>query len=370
MNIEELGKPARELREVLRRLLPLHREEWGDDESFASRLAWQRALAGEGWAAPAWPTAHGGRGLEAFDRVQCDREIAEVGALPLAGVLGLQNVGPALMMFGNEEQQRSLPRILNGDEIWVQGFSEPGAGSDLAGLRTRADLRGDTFVINGQKVWTTDGMEATHMLLLARTDPDAPKHKGISAIVVELDSPGIERRPLRQITGDYGFAEFFFTDVEVPRSRLLGPLHGGWNVTMKTLGYERTGVINLAARLEREVRLLASSVTVNDPVLRDQLTQRWIEARLTGLMGTRALARLRNGETPGAEQSIIKFSWSLATSRLSDTVFDASGHCALLSSSAAARRFVESRRSTIAAGTTEIMRNLLAERVLQLPREP
>ncbi|MFG3620443.1 acyl-CoA dehydrogenase family protein [Nocardia abscessus] len=370
MSAADVGRPALELRGVLEQLLPVHRAQWGMDDSFAARLAWQRLLADAGWAAPAWPQAYGGKGLDAVDRVECDREIAESGALPMAGVLGLQNVGPALIMFGDADQQCSLARILHGDEIWVQGFSEPGAGSDLAGLRTRADLRGDTFVVNGQKVWTTAGMEATHMLLLARTDPDAPKHRGISAILVDLDTPGVERRPLRQITGEYGFAEFFFTDVEIPRAGLLGPLHGGWAVTTKTLGYERTGVINSAARLEREVRELAQTLEVRDAVLRDQLTQRWIEARLTALMGARALARLRDGESPGAEQSIIKFAWSQATSRLGETVLDVSGHAGILASSPAARRFVASRSSTIAAGTTEIMRNLLAERVLGLPREP
>lgn len=370
MNAGEPGRHALELRAVLERLLPVHRAQWGEDDSFAARLTWQKALAAEGWAAPAWPVEHGGRGLGVVDRVQCDREFAEAGAPLLAGVLGLQNVGPALMMFGNEEQRRSLPRILSGEEIWVQGFSEPEAGSDLAGLRTRAELRGDVFVVNGQKVWTTAGMEATHMLLLARTDPEASKHRGISAILVDLSAPGVERRPLRQINGEYGFAEFFFTDVEVPSTQLLGPLHGGWTVTTKTLGYERTGVINLAGRLEREVRQLVESVEVSDPILRDQLTQRWIEARLTGLMGARALARLRDGDDPGAEQSIIKFSWSLATSRLGETVLDVSGHAGLPASAPSARRFVGSRSSTIAAGTTEIMRTLLAERVLGLPREP
>ncbi|MEO3822714.1 acyl-CoA dehydrogenase family protein [Actinomadura sp. B10D3] len=370
MSAAEPGRPARELRAVLERLLPAHRTAWGEDDSFAARLAWQRSLAAAGWAAPGWPVAHGGRGLGAVDRVECDQEIAEAGAPQLAGVLGLQNVGPALIMFGSEEQRRSLPRILTGDEIWVQGFSEPEAGSDLAGLRTRADAHGDDFVVNGQKVWTTDGMEATHMLLLARTDQEAPRHRGISAILVDLAAPGVERRPLRKITGDHGFAEFFFTDVRVPRARLLGALHGGWTVTTKTLGYERTGVINHAARLEREVRGLVEVVDIADPVLRDRLVRCWIDARLTGLMGVRALEKLRDGDDPGAEQSIIKFAWSLATSRLGETMLDASGHAGLLASSPAARRFVATRSSTIAAGTTEIMRTLLAERVLGLPREP
>lgn len=358
-----------ELAECLSRLVPAHRAQWAGDQSFQAQLAWQRLLAAEGWAAPSWPTEFGGRGLGPAERVECDRLIAEAGVPPLAGVLGVQNVGPALIMFGTSEQQASLPRILSGDELWVQGFSEPGAGSDLAGLRTQAWATDDGFVVNGQKIWTTDGMEATHMLLLARTDPNAPKHKGISALLVDLSLPGVERRPIRQLTGDAGFAEIFFTDVRVPAESLLGPLHGGWGVTMRTLGYERTGVINQAARLERDVTELVGSARTTDPLLRDELTRRWIDARLVGLMGKRALERLQDGEDPGPEQSIIKFAWSLATSELGETVLKAAGMSGLVSESPAVHRFLRSRSATIAAGTTEIMRNLLAERVLGLPRD-
>jgi alkylation response protein AidB-like acyl-CoA dehydrogenase len=358
-----------ELAECLSRLVPAHRAQWGGDQSFQAQLAWQRLLAAEGWAAPSWPTEFGGRGLGPAERVECDRLIADAGVPPLAGVLGLQNVGPALIMFGTPEQQGSLPHILSGDELWVQGFSEPGAGSDLADLRTQARPVDGGFVVNGQKTWTTNGMEATHMLLLARTDPEASKHKGISALLVDLCLPGIERRPIRQLTGEEGFAEFFFTDVHVPAESLLGPLHGGWEVTVRTLGYERTGVINQAARLEREVTELVGSMRTADPLLRDELTQRWIDARLVGLMGRRALERLQTGEDPGPEQSIIKFAWSLAISQLGETVLKAAGKSGLVNDTPAVYRFLRSRSATIAAGTTEIMRNLLAERVLGLPRE-
>ena len=360
---------AAELAECLSRIVPAHRQEWGDDGSFEAQLAWQRRLAAEGWAVPSWPTEFGGRGLGPAERVECDRLIAEAGVPPLAGVLGLQNVGPALIMFGTPEQQASLPRIVSGEELWVQGFSEPEAGSDLAGLRTQATVGEDGFVVNGQKIWTTNGMEATHMLLLARTDREASKHKGISALLVDLSSPGIERRAIRQLTGEEGFAEIFFTDVPVPAENLLGPLHGGWGVTVRTLGYERTGVINQAARLEREVTEVVRTLQTADPLLRDELTRRWIDARLVGLMGRRALERLQEGEDPGPEQSIIKFAWSLASSELGETVLKAAGMGGLVSDAPAVNRFLRSRSATIAAGTTEIMRNLLAERVLGLPRE-
>ena len=361
-------EPALELRAYLQQVMPEYRAKWGDAQSFEARLAWQKILAAGGWAAAFWPTKFGGRGLSALDRVHCDMELTKVDAPMQAGVLGLQNVGPALIMFGTPEQQQSLPRILAGDELWAQGFSEPGAGSDLAALATRAELVDGEFVVNGQKVWTSSGMEATHCLLLVRTDSDAPKHKGISALLVDLNSPGVERRPLKQITGESEFAEVFFTDVRVPEKNLLGPLHEGWFVTMKTLGYERSGVINMASRLERDVQQVVAQTKVTDPLIRDELVTRWMEARLVGLMGGRALAALSEGQDPGAEQSIIKFGWSLATSRLGETLMDAAGADALLAANPAAQRFLGSRASTIAAGTTEIVRNLVAERVLGLPK--
>ena len=359
-----------ELRAFLEREMPAYREKFGNDNSFAARLAWQKILHRGGWAAPSWPVEHGGRGLDVLDRVACDAELADVGAPMCAGALGLQNVGPALMMFGTPEQQKSLPKILSGEEVWAQGFSEPGAGSDLAGLTTRADLRGDVFVVNGQKIWTSNGMEASHALVLVRTDRDAPKHKGISALLVDLTSPGIERRPLAQLTGEEGFAEVFFTDVQVPAANLLGPLHEGWNVTTSTLGYERTGVINLATQLERDARTAIETAETDDPLLRDQLVQRWIEARVIGLMGSRALADIGQGKQPGAEQSIIKLGWSQTSARLAETLLECVGPRGVLGSQPAVHRFLHSRATTIAGGTTEVLVNLLAERALGLPREP
>src|SRR5829696_9825851 len=300
-SVAGLDAPAQELRTYLEKVVPAYRAQWGAGTSFEAALAWQRLLAEGGWAAPSWPVEAGGRGLGVVDRVACDAELARVDAPMAAGVLGLQNVGPALILFGTDEQKASLPRILTGEEIWCQGFSEPGAGSDLAALNTRAEIDGDDFVVNGQKIWTSAGMHGTHIMLLVRTDPAAPKHRGISVLLVPLDSPGIDRRPLRQITGESEFAEIFFTDVRVPRSALLGPLHDGWAVTMATLGYERTGVISLAAKLQRDVEVLVAGLRVEDPLLRDELVQRWIDARLTGILGARALAKLGADGRPGPE---------------------------------------------------------------------
>ena len=359
---------ADELRAYLAGIVPEFRAQWGGQESFPAALAWQRLLHAGGWAAPSWPVAAGGRGLGVVDRVACDLELAAVDAPVAAGVLGLNNVGPALILFGDDQQRLALPLILAGDQIWAQGFSEPGAGSDLAALATAAVAVPGGFLVNGQKLWTSQGMEATHMMLLVRSDPTAAKHKGISVLLVDLGSPGIERRPVRQLTGASEFAEIFFTDVFVPDAALLGPLHEGWRVTMTTLGYERSGVVAMAVRLQREVEVLIAGVTVTDPHLRDQLLRRYIEARVTGLMGARALAALSEGQEPGAAQSVIKFAWSLAVAHLGETMLDLAGSQGLLAGDPATQRFLSSRAATIAAGTTEIMKDLLAERVLGLPR--
>lgn len=372
--IEEAATPHLQLRAFLSEALPKHRAEWGDDDSFEARMSWQRRLAGGGWVGLAWPVEHGGRGLRASERVLCDGELAAVGTPMLAGILGVNNVGPTLIAFGTDAQRASLPAILTTDEVWCQGFSEPDAGSDLASLRTTARLDGEEFVINGQKIWTSEGLDATHCQLLARTDPDAPSHRGISVLLVDLDRPGIERRPIRQMNGRSGFAELFFDDVRVPQSALLGPLHDGWRVTMTTLSYERAGVINMAARLERDVvttvELLSAAAPI-DAIGRDELARRTIDARLVGLLGRRALAHVDEGGQPGAEQSVIKLAWSLATRRSSETFLDAVGLPAIASEHpdpAVTMSFLRSRSSTIAAGTTEVMKNILGERVLGLPK--
>jgi alkylation response protein AidB-like acyl-CoA dehydrogenase len=364
--------PAAELDARVRELLPGHRAKWGDDDSFTARLDWQRTLHAAGWIAPQWPVEFGGRGLGIVDQVACDRVLAAHRAPALAGVLGVNNVAPTLMRFGTPEQQRHLAAIQAGTEVWCQGFSEPGSGSDLASLRTRARIDRDEFVISGQKVWTSEGMEADFCLLLARTDPDAKPHRGISALLVPLDLPGITRRPIIQITGRSGFAEVFFDDVRVPRSALLGPLHEGWNVTMTTLAFERAGVIMMASRLEQDVRDIVAELAGRElgPDTRIALTERLVEARLLRLLGQRALGRIAEGGAPGPEHSVIKLAWSIASQHLGETHLAALGSDAIAAPAAAAARhsYLLSRAATIAGGTTEIMRNILAERVLGMPR--
>jgi len=368
------GTAAAALAADVARLLPEHRQKWGDDDSFPARLDWQRTLHAVGWIAPHWPAEFGGRGLTIVDQVACDRVLAQYRAPDLAGVLGVNNVAPTLMRYGTPEQQAHLRGIQAGTEVWCQGFSEPGSGSDLASLRTRAVLDSGTaeFVINGEKIWTSEGMEADYCMLLVRTDPDARPHKGISALLVPMDSPGITRRPITQITGEGGFAQVFFDDVRVPRSALLGPLHEGWAVTMTTLSFERVGVIMMASRLEQTILDVVAELTGRelDPAIRLDLADRFAEARLLGLLGQRALGRIAEGGAPGAEHSVIKHAWSLASqsvgaSHLAALGLDGISGTPLTSPQAA---YLRSRAATIAGGTTEIMRNILAERVLGMPR--
>lgn len=368
-------RPADELRKFLEHELPDFKREWGSDRGFDARRAWQARLHSGNWVAPGWPAEDGGRGLGVADRVACDLVSGELDAPVIAGILGVNNVGPTIAAWGTPEQRAHLSRILAADEIWCQGFSEPDAGSDLAGLRTRAVRDGDEFVINGQKVWTSEGMRATHCQLLVRTDPDVPKHKGISALLVPLDLPGIERRPLRQLTGESDFAELFFSDVRVPVSNLLGPEGEGWKVTMTTLSHERAGVITIATQLEADVeRLIAKTNqrTLATPLrgdLRDELIQRYVQARVLAMVGEVSLSNAEAGR-PGAEQAVIKLSWSQLSQQLGATKMALAGLGAVCGQEPDAERsFLGSRATTIAGGTTEIMKNILAERVLGLPRE-
>lgn len=368
---------AKELREYLDSVRSRVKDETAGATAFDVRATWQRVLAEGGWAALAWPVEAGGRGLGVRDQVACGLELAVAGVPVLAGVLGINNVGPALMAFGTEEQKASLPKILTTEELWVQGFSEPEAGSDLASLRTRAVRDGDEFVIDGQKIWTSEGMQGTHMLLLARTDPTAAKHHGISAFTLDLDTPGIERRPIKQITGESDFAEVFFDSVRIPASSLLGPLNGGWGVTTTTLGHERAGVIGLAAQLEYDVTQQLSAALAGDEghrgpgaaLLRQQIARTFAEARIAGLLGMRALAGAERGEAPGAEQTLIKLTWSSATQNLAKTLLAVDPE-ASFETNETSTQYLRSFATSIAGGTTEVLKNLVGERVLGLPREP
>jgi alkylation response protein AidB-like acyl-CoA dehydrogenase len=266
--------------------------------------------------------------------------------------------------------------MMRGDDIWCQGMSEPDAGSDLASLSTRAVLDGDTFVINGQKTWNTLGHIASWCQLYVRTDPDAPKHKGISCLLVDMATPGIEVRPLRTITGDLGFSELFFTDVRVPASALLGPLHEGWKVATTTLANERAGVAKLHLQLRRTIAELIDvsrrtslpdgRLASNDPVLRQKLARIYLEGEYLKLLSDRAVSGLLHGRPTGPESSLVKLVWSDLGNHVAEVTSELLGSEGLLGVRGVQR--VSVRQSSIAGGTTQVNRNIIAQRVLGMPR--
>ncbi|MGH2684734.1 MAG: acyl-CoA dehydrogenase family protein, partial [Actinomycetota bacterium] len=288
------------------------------------------------------------------------------------------NIAPAIMAHGDREQQtRHLRPMLRGDEIWSQGMSEPEAGSDLASLRCRAVLDGDNFVINGQKTWNSNGDRADWCQLYVRTNTDVPKHKGITALLVDMTTPGIEARPILTMAGDTGFSELFFTDTRVPRSALLGEIDQGWAVATNTLSHERAGVASMYISLRNSFdRLLEAarqpradgSRPIDSPIARDALMARFQEVRNLEFLAKRTLGAALSGRAPGAEGSVIKLAWSQTSQALARTAVDILGIGAL--SDQWGRSLLSSRSLTIAGGTTEVNKNIIGERVLGLPREP
>ena len=366
-------KPHEELRAVLDEIVPRHRARWGDSGEWAGLLEFQRELGARGWSAPAWPVELGGRGLGVEDQIACDAEFSHTRAPRRVAVFGVKNVGPTIAAAGTPEQKEHLARILSADEVWCQGFSEPDAGSDLAGLRCRAVLEDDHFVVNGSKVWTSIGMWATHCMLLVRTDPEAPAHRGISALLVPLDTPGITRRPIVQATGDSDFAEVVYEDVVVPKDALLGPLHGGWGVTMATLGYERAGVIEISGNLITEIEEFLHAAARDDRLSRrdrERGAAIYTRARILGWLGERSL--LDDGGGPnGGVAGLIKLAWSTLGQSFAEYAAEVDGLAAIAGDDMrTGRRLVASRSNTIAGGTTEVMKNIIGERSLGLPREP
>ncbi len=366
-------QPHLELRAVLDEIVPRHRERWGDSDEWDGLLEFQRELGARGWSAPAWPVEIGGKALGVEDQIACDAEFGRAKAPRRIAVFGTKNVGPTIAAAGTPEQKVHLQRILTAEEVWCQGFSEPDAGSDLAGLRCRAVLEDDHFVVNGTKVWTSIGMWATHCMVLVRTDPDAPAHRGISALLVPLDTPGITRRPIIQATGDSDFAEVVYEDVIVPKDALLGPLNGGWGVTMSTLGYERAGVIEIAGNLISEVESFLRSAAADGRLSardRDRGAAIYTRARILGWLGERSLVSDGTGPN-GAVAGLIKLAWSTLGQSFAEYAADVDGLAAIAGDDMRnGRRLVGSRSNTIAGGTTEVMKNIIGERSLGLPREP
>ncbi len=355
-----------------------------DRETFERRCAWQKTMHAAGWVGITWPKEHGGRGAGLIERIIWEEEYAAARAPVLPGNMGLNLVGPTIIHWGTDAQKHQhLPAILNADRVWCQGFSEPGAGSDLASLRTRAEDRGDHFLVNGQKVWTSGAHFAHWIILLARTDPAAPKHKGITAFLVAMGTPGITVRPLVLMTGHRHFNEVFFEDVVVPKDHVLGPINQGWMVSTTTLMHERhsAGARNNIAQVQALIALARAlprdgSTAWDDPVIRQRLTQLAIECVAFKYTRLRSLTRQLRGEPPGPEGSILKLSGSELGVRIADAAGELLGMHAVVNEPSAMvpdaprwfNRLVAARQYTISAGTSEIQRNIIGERVLGLPK--
>ena len=343
-----------------------------EGEDLVAYRHWNRRLADAGWAAPAWPTEHGGRDAGIDEQLAYLEEMSAVTAPGPINSIGVANIAPAIMAYGTpEQQQRFLRPLLRGDEIWSQGMSEPDAGSDLASLRTRAVADGDEYVVNGQKTWNSLGQIADWCQLYVRTNPEVPKHKGISCFLVDLRTPGIEVRPVRTMTGDRTFSELYFTDVRIPASGALGPIDSGWSVARTTLSFERAGVARLHLGLSRKLdRLLAdprAARALTDPRLRDRVASIYADIACMRWMTNRSLARMRSGQPTGADGSMTKLAWGRAEQRLSALALDLLGLGATTDEWAI--NLAASRQATIAGGTTEINLNIVGELGLGLPRE-
>jgi alkylation response protein AidB-like acyl-CoA dehydrogenase len=332
---------------------------------------WNRALADARYAAIAWPEEWGGRGAGVMEQVVYAEEMHRAEAPGTLNPLGLSNIAPAIIEHGTDQQKRTLlPRMLRGDDIWCQGFSEPNAGSDLASLRTSAVRDGDSWIVNGQKTWNTLGNLANWCELLVRTDPSVPKHKGITCLLVDMTLPGVEVRPLVTITGEREFNEIFFTDVRVPVDCTLGPVNEGWRVAMTTLAYERGTVAKLHLGTRAKIRRLIDTAkdqhVVDDPVLRQELARVYMEGELLKLISDRAISAELHNRAMGPEGSIAKLLWSETEQHITDVAAAVLGPDAL--EGPWARDRVYSRALTIAGGTTQVNKNIVAQRILGLPR--
>ena len=355
-----------------------------DEEAWRRLVAWHAKLYAGGWIGLSWPKEYGGRGATLMEQILFNQELARLKLPSGCNVLGVMMAAPAIMHWGTEEQkQRHLQKILAGEEIWCEGLSEPGAGSDLASLQCRAADDGDDFIVNGQKVWTTLAHRADWIQLFVRTDSESAKHRGLSCLLVDMKSAGITVRPLRQITGVAEFNEVFFEDVRVPKANLLGPLNSGWNVLITTLMHERAGIgemgaerviddlIDLARRLERDGKPASK-----DPYVRQQLAQFAIEAQARKLNGLRGLTKRLKGAPPGPEGSIGKLVGSELFKKIARFAVELAGPQALVESGSPLAldggRWLEAILAapsmTIGGGTSEVNRNVIGERILGLPK--
>jgi alkylation response protein AidB-like acyl-CoA dehydrogenase len=346
----------------------------GDEAGFEFRRDWQRRLHEAGWAGLSWPKEFGGRGATLVEQAIFNEELARARAPQMANVLGLAMGGPTVIAHGTDEQKRRyLQPILSAEEIWCQGFSEPESGSDLASLKTRAVRDGDEWVVTGQKVWTTMAHHATWCMLVARTDPDAPKHAGITYFLMPMHQDAVQVRPLVQITGEPEFNELFLEEARIPHENIVGGEGNGWAVAITTLMHERA---TLAFGLQVSVRIALQQLidtareegATVDPIVRDRLAQLYIETEVLRLNAYRGLTAIMKNGVPGPEGSIGKWHWSEVNQALTELAMDILGPEALLRDTDWSYRFLRARANSIEGGTTEILKNIVAERVLGLPR--
>jgi alkylation response protein AidB-like acyl-CoA dehydrogenase len=348
-----------------------------EHEGFEVRLAWEQELGKAGWVGLGWPVEHGGRGASLTQQVIFAEEYTRAGAPARVNHMAENLLGPTLIAFGTREQQeRYLPPILRGEELWCQGYSEPNAGSDLANVQTRGTLSADgaTWLVTGQKVWTSLAHWADRCFVVCRTEPGSVRHRGLSYLLVPLRQPGVEIRPIVQITGTSEFNEVFFDEARCDVADVVGAVGDGWRVAMGTLAFER-GVSTLAQQIgfERELQRIIDhareSARLADPVLRQRITDTWIGLRLMRYNALRVMSGLEDGGTPGPEASISKLQWATWHRDMADLGMDVLGPASLIDEDAQ-RLFLFTRADTIYGGSNEIQRNVIGERVLGLPREP
>jgi alkylation response protein AidB-like acyl-CoA dehydrogenase len=368
-----------EVREFIAQNLPDESKRRGARRFEDADREWSRKLGVAGYAGLTWPKEFGGAGAPYSHQAIFLEELARAEAPAHLGVIGIGMAGPTIMAWGTDEQKRRyLAKILSAEEIWCQGFSEPDAGSDLASVRTKIEDAGEHFVVNGQKVWSSFAHIADFCILIGLSDPHAPRYKGLTYVIADMHAPGVEVRPLTQITGHAEFNEIFFTDVKVPKENLLGTVGDGWSVAMTTLLHERgTLGFALAATLDVAVRkllALAQERNVADPILRDRIAREWIELQAIRYTNLRSLTALVKTGIPGPEGSISKLVWSENNQRLTKLALEILGSHAQLTDGGGDQdgywqyQQLRSRGNTIEAGTSEILRNIIAERVLGLPR--
>ena len=348
----------------------------GDDqeEVFHRHVAWQRTCAEHGWGAITWPTEYGGRGQGPIEQIIWNEETASRGLGHNMLAVGIGMVGPTIIAHGTEEQkQRFVEPILHGRESWCQLFSEPGAGSDLAGLGARAirEGAGDDWILNGQKTWSSGAQHNDFGILLARTDPSVPKHAGITYFLLDMKSPGIEVRPIIEMTGESHFNDTFFNDVRLPDAARLGDVNQGWPIAQTTLMNERMTMGGLTSMLDMEALLeLVRAHGPADPVLRDEIAEVYTDLRGLQLLNARVVTKLGRGEIPTAESSVMKLSLANMMSRATDVALRAMGPAALYRAGFWQNEFLFAPAWHLAGGTDEVQKNVCAERVLGMPRDP